>query len=50
MIDAILSILSLYGVYHLYLWIINRIDEEDRRENEILRRSEDEHDISDWGV
>ena len=41
---------TLYFFYKGYLWLRKRIDDEERRHNEIFRLSEDEHDISDWGV
>ena len=50
MIDFIVVFTTLYFFYKGYLWLRKRIDDEERRHNEIFRLSEDEHDISDWGV
>jgi hypothetical protein len=50
MIDFIVVATTLYFLYQGYLWLRKRIDNEERRYNEIIRLSEDEHDISDWGV
>jgi|TARA_E500000318_G_scaffold88489_2_gene85750 hypothetical protein len=50
MIDFIVVTTTLYFFYQGYLWLRKRIDDEERKHNEIIRLSEDEHDISDWGV
>lgn len=49
MIDFIVVTTTLYFFYQGYLWLRKRIDDEERKHNEIIRLSEDEHDISDWG-
>jgi hypothetical protein len=49
MIDWVLAVLSLYGVYRGYIWLKNHIEKEEK-ENEIFRRSEDENDITDWWI
>lgn len=49
MIDWVLSVLSIYGVYRGYIWLKDYIEKEEK-ENEIFRRSEDENDITDWWI
>jgi len=49
MIDWVLAVLSLYGVYRGYIWLKDHIEKEEK-ENEIFRRSEDENDITDWWI
>tara|TARA_R100001443_G_scaffold6985_1_gene16081 strand:- start:3535 stop:3687 length:153 start_codon:yes stop_codon:yes gene_type:complete len=50
MIDFIVVSTTLYFFYKGYLWLRKKVDDEERRNSEIIRLSEDEHDGSDWGV
>ncbi len=39
-----------YVLYKLYLFSVEYVNKQDDKYNKIFRNSEDEHDISDWGV
>ena len=50
MFDIIILGTFFYVLYKGYLFALDYLNKEEKKYNEILRKSEDEHDISDWGV
>ena len=50
MIDFIVVATTLYFLYQGYLWLLDYIKKEEDKHNKMLRRSEDEHDATDWRI
>ena len=50
MIDFIVVSTTLYFFYKGYFCLLNYIKKEEDKYNKMLRRSEDEHDATDWRI
>tara|TARA_B100000575_G_C22998984_1_gene575728 strand:+ start:395 stop:547 length:153 start_codon:yes stop_codon:yes gene_type:complete len=49
MVDYIVFVVVLYGCYCGWFKLQDEIKKIENKEKEIFRKSEDEHDLTDWG-